>query len=365
MSEFYLIFIWLGLATFIVARTKSMHREMVCGKEEIRFSLPIAFLIFLPIIIMAGLRGNYFDTPAYVNKFLKMPDTLAGLISYMSTVSDDKGFELFSGVLKVVFGGNEIIYLFIIALIQGVCIFTVFRKYSPDYLMSVFLFVASTDYISWMYNGIRQFLAVTIIFATTGLMLKKKYVPLIMVLLLAATIHMSALLMIPFVLVAQGKPWNRRTMSFIFATLIAVLLVDSFTGFLDTALADTQYNNVVGHWQAIEDEGTSFLRVAVYSVPALLSLLRRKKFERKNDPVLNLCINMSIISMGLYVLSMFTSGIYIGRLPIYCSLYGYILLPWEIKEIFEPRSARLVSICMVVAYLLFYYYQVHMAWGIA
>ena len=66
---------------------------------------------------------------------------------------------------------------------------------------------------------------------------------------------------------------------------------------------------------------------------------------------------MSIASAGLYVISMFTSGIFIGRLPIYFSLYNYILLPWEINRIFTKQSARIIYIIMVIAYLGFYLYS--------
>ena len=72
---------------------------------------------------------------------------------------------------------------------------------------------------------------------------------------------------------------------------------------------------------------------------------------------------MYIISMGLYLVSMVTSGIFIGRLPIYCSLYGYILLPWEIEHLIKPRSRGMVYIGMIGAYLLFYYYQMHITYG--
>ena len=68
---------------------------------------------------------------------------------------------------------------------------------------------------------------------------------------------------------------------------------------------------------------------------------------------------MSIVSVGFYIVSMFTSGIFIGRLPIYFSLYSYILLPWEIDHMFTKRSARLIYVVMVVGHLGFYLYSVN------
>ena len=73
---------------------------------------------------------------------------------------------------------------------------------------------------------------------------------------------------------------------------------------------------------------------------------------------------MSIISTGLYIISMFTSGIFIGRLPIYFSLYNYILLPWEIENLFTQRSKKIIYIGLIACYIVFYYYQMHIIWQI-
>ena len=72
---------------------------------------------------------------------------------------------------------------------------------------------------------------------------------------------------------------------------------------------------------------------------------------------------MSIVSTALYLVSVGTSGIFIGRLPIYASLYGYILLPYLIDNMFSKETANMIKMAMVVAYLGFYYYQMHLAWA--
>ena len=108
-------------------------------------------------------------------------------------------------------------------------------------------------------------------------------------------------------------------------------------------------------WQ---DDGTNVLRVCVYSIPALLSLVGLKYVRRQGGAIINVCANMSIAAAGFYLISRFTSGIFIGRLPIYFSLYSYILLPWEIKNIFNEKSARLISVIMIGAYMMFYFYSI-------
>ena len=127
-------------------------------------------------------------------------------------------------------------------------------------------------------------------------------------------------------------------------------------GIMDEALENTQYSNMVTDYTAMKDDGTNPIRVLVYCVPTILAFIGRKKIWESESRLFNLSVNMSIISSGLYILSIFTSGIFLGRLPIYCSLYNYILLPWEIQNIFNDKDSRLVFPISVLAYLAFYYY---------
>lgn len=361
MSEHIFFLIWIGALALVTSSGSFKKNELVCGQVEQRFGLGFALLVFIPIVWNAGHRGWFADTSMYIKRFMDMPSSLESIPAYLETAAKDKGFYAVSIVIKSLITTDYEVYLTIFAAFQAIALACIFRKYSCNYLLSVFLFIASTDCISWMYNGLRQFLAVTLIFMATPLMLKKKYVPLLGVILLASTLHQSALLMIPFVVIAQGKAWNKRTLAFIAAAILAFTFVGQFTSFLDDALVNTQYTNVVT--ESVGDDGTNPLRVAVYCVPALLSFVGRKKIQNYNNKLINFCTNMSIISAGLYLVSMVAGGIFFGRLPIYVSLYGYILLPWEIDNIFTKDSRDMVLGGTILCYLAFYYVQMHLTWG--
>lgn len=321
MSEYILIFGWLGLMAILVQNRGAYKEEYILGEYDYRLKFWVALLIFAPVIVWAGFRDTSIaDTGAYVIIYEQIPKSISGLIAYLPEINKDKGFTVLSGIIKIIFGDATEKYFLILSIIQGICLVSVYRKYSTRYLISIFLFMASTDYMSWMFNGIRQFTAVTIIFAATGLMLKKKYIPTIVVILFASTIYGSALLMIPFVFIAQGKAWNKKTLLFIIGVVAIIAFAGKFTPFLDTLLSDTQYKNVVSDWKEFGDNGTNAVRVLVYSIPTILAFLGRHWIRQENDPVINFCTNMSIASAGFFVISMFTSGIFIGRLPIYFSL---------------------------------------------
>ena len=290
----------------------------VNGYRERRYGKLAAVVMVLPIIYWAGTRGDVADTAAYRQGFLSVSSSLASIPQTIIGDGQDKGFTVLNIFLKAFIGERDVLYFTIIAALCMLCVTFAYQKYSYSFGLSIFLFVISTDAYQWLFNGMRQFIPAAILFAGMGLILKRKYIPLLLIILIVSTVHLSALLMIPCIFIVQGKPWNKKTMMFLVAVVVIILFVDRFTDVLETFLANTQYDDVTEQFQY--DDGTNLLRVLVYSVPPVVALIGRKQIEKVDSPIINLSINMSIISMGIYIVSMFTSGIYIGRLPIYFSL---------------------------------------------
>lgn len=363
-TSYWLQFIWVFLGGAILAFFIPKREEIVLGERELRWKPVAALLLIVPYIFWTGFRGGRVgDTGLYMGLFRKAPSSLAALPEYVATVTKDKGYSVFTVIIKSIIGDHYVIFFLIIAAFQIIVLALIYRKYSEDYWFSIFLFIASTDYISWMHNGMRQFIAVTIVLAATPLILNRKYIWALILIFLAATFHLSALLMIPIFIVVQGRAWNWKTWVLLIATLIVILTVDRFTGFLDSILSDTQYSVVVSDWEEWNDNGTNPLRVLVYSVPMILSIIGIRYVREEGNALINMCVGMSVSTTALYLVSMVTSGIFIGRLPIYMSLYSTgILLPWMINHMFSDQSRRLVKILAVILFSVFYYYQMHVTW---
>ena len=324
-------------------------------------SWPTAFIVTLPLLYIVATRGWVADTILYRYNYInKVPSSIDELSWYMSTQGKDKAFYFVTALIKIFITTNPDIYFGIIAGFQIIALVFLFKKYSIDFSISFYLFIASTDYFSWMFNGIRQFTAVCIIILATPFFIKKKYLQSILIIVIASMFHKSALLMIPLIFIANGKAWNKKTIIFILLSVLAIIFVDQFTTLLQEGLEETQYRNVVSDYTNGGDNGTNPIRVLVYSVPAIISFIYRNKIRKKDDTVINFCTNMSIITSGIYLVSMVTSGIFIGRLPIYTSLYSYILLPWETEELFDNN--KFIYLGMILAYAVFYYFQMHVVW---
>ena len=224
-------------------------------------------------------------------------------------------------------------------------------------MVSAYLFVASGCNIAWMMNGLRQFLAVAIVFAGTGFIIRKKLIPAIVLILIAATVHMSALIMLPVVFIVQGKAWNKKTLLYIFAAVIAMFVFSRRVDLMDALLEGTEYEGSIETWQSLGDTGVHPIRVAVNAVPVILAFYARRAISRKNDSMLNICVNMAIINVGIYLIAMVTSGIMIGRLPIYVTLYTYILLPYLVYSVDWGGYNMLIRGGLIVGYFLYYLMQ--------
>lgn len=357
------ILIWIAVVTAAVSLTNARRVVLQYGKREYRYPKAAAWAMAIPIIIWAGTRGYVADTSLYRIGFQNAADSIFAIPGYLSAQPQDPGYGVFQIALKSVIGNHDVVYFTIIAAICALCVILTYQKYSCSLPLSVFLFVASSDCYQWLFNGMRQFIPAAVLFAAMGFLLKKRYAAFVILTLIGATFHLSALLLIPAAFLVQGKAWNRKTLLFFAAIAVSILFLEQFTDLLERALSNTQYDDVVS--QFARDDGTNILRVLVYAVPVLLSLVGKRQIDRYDSPIINLCVNMSILSLGIYILSMFTSGIYVGRIPVFFSLYNYILLPWEIEALFDRRSANLIRILMICFYMAFCYYQMTISWGVS
>ena len=204
MSVYYFILIWV-IFWAVISNITSRKIQLENGLYEERSNLLSAVILFLPIIIFAGLRSSVADTSVYISSFNDYPNNLA---SAMDLIMEDgnraPGFMFLSILLKQYISQDYHVWLFIIAAISGICVMYPIYKYSCNYGISMFLFIASCQY-TWLFNGIRQFLVASIMFSCTGLLLRKKIIPYMIIVLIMLTIHQSALIFIPIYFIFKLK----------------------------------------------------------------------------------------------------------------------------------------------------------------
>ena len=334
------------LALFYILHDISQRKNV--SKNCTKPDKYIAFIIFAYIIFWVGMRNRFVDTAAYIRSFNGADWSDISKLDF--SFNSGWGFRLLEIVFKEYISADKQVWLMFLAIVSGACVGITFYKYSKNYFYSVFLFLATTNF-AWMMNGIRQFLAVTILFAGTPLIEKNKWFKYIILTLICSSIHGTALMMILIFFFVRSKPWKSNTLLLFTGVLFVLFFTSSFTNLLESAFEETKYENI-GE-QFLGDDGVNPIRVLVYSVTTILAFMARKILPQ-DDVKINIFVNMSLVTTGLYLIAMVTSGILLGRLPIYTQLYQYILLPYVIDKLFADRTKILIYIASIILFLLYF-----------
>ena len=375
---FWIMLIWIMGVAYFFQPTMCVKTLAGDGEYEYRASFWFSFLIFsLPVFFIA-MRSGFIDTGSYIKEFESIPADTSMFSVQLSRNDRSYLFHALQILFKAYVSDNAQNWIAAVAILQAVLVMRTLRKYSCDMGMSVFLFMASGLVASWMCNGIRQFITVAVIFACTQWLLDKKwwfYLPVVLLMmgLLPITsklglpqppwylcgIHQATLIMLFACFFIQGKAFNIRVY-ILAAAFVVLVLTGGLDSLLETSVEDTAYAREIEYVQA--DTGTNLLRVAMESFPCLLAFIAKRRIEEEGAPqIIQLCINASIVTTVLYVASAFTSGIFVGRLPIYTEMYSLILLPWLIRHPLKQYKQEL-TIGLVVGYLAFFFYQVSITW---
>lgn len=327
-------------------------------KQGIQNKIPwmYAIIVFGYFIFWIGIRNGVGDTTAYMYMFDSVSPDFNTAWSEIDWEGKGPGFEILSVIFKCFISQDPQWWIMTIAIISGVCILIVLHNYSIDYFYSCFLFISMITFV-WMMNGIRQFIAVSILFLCCNWIVKGKFIKFIIAVLLMCTIHTTAILMIPLFFIARIKPWSGKIYAFIAAMILLCIFSEPFFNGLDSVLSDTAYSGSTA--QFADDDGVNPIRVVFYAVIPTMVFLRRDRFVPYYEkfPILPICINMSLITAALYLVGMFTSGLLIGRFPIYSEVYNLILIPFVFKIAFDKEEQQIAKPVYTIILFAFFYLQ--------
>lgn len=342
-SDIWLL-LWIGLVALVAYSAKLKRKETVLGQETERYSLLFASIVFLPVFLFVSVGEIRGDIGAYLDGFDKLSPSLNQVFQNWWT-DKGPGFTLIEVIIKQIFGNNRDAFRIVFALMQSIPLVLIYRKYSEDYVFSIFLFIAMGNYNGWMMNGLRQFLAACIIFAATPLLIKKKIVPTLLIVFLAMTIHSSAMMMLPIAIVVWFEPWKKGILISFIVFVVALFVFVNTTDMLSEEILKN-------------DDGANPIRIVISAIPVVIAFIGRKKIAAANNPLINICVNMSVFTMLMYFVATFTNGIGTGRLPIYTGVFNLILIPYLAKNVFDEKISKNIKLFFVLFYTAYFFYSV-------
>ena len=335
------LLLWIAIMGVISSGTHIEVKENVLGNEVERYNLVFALIVFAPIFLLASVGEVRYDVWQYLVNFDNASDNIHYIFDNWSNFQDGQGFYAIEALIKQIFGNNRDAFRIIVALMQSIPVVFVLRKYSENYIFSIFLFITYGFYHACMMNALRQFIAVSLVFAALPLLLKRKYVPLFVIVLIAITIHKSAIIMIPFLLVSNLSFFSKKTWFLVISISIVVYIyVDRYAQFAEEIIS--------------VDDGSNPLRILFSAIPIILIFIRKEKIIDNNNKLINICMNMSLITVLLFFVATFTSGVYVGRLPFYTNMYNMILLPYLVKTLFNSNEQKIITLLLLLVFIVYF-----------
>ena len=313
-----------------------------------RHRLILCTLIILILLAgFAGLRTHCNDTRAYCHAYELITDSTWENAN--KSIGANPLFNWINSRLKLDGVSTQNFLMFWAFLTVG-CYIIFVQRYSVNYPLTIFLLFTTGCY-TFVFAGIKQAAAVGVAVIAVMFALKKKWIPFVLLVLVAAFIHPYALmyLLVPF---AQFKPWSKKTYIMLAVFIAAGLLLRPLIG---TVINIT---TLLGEEYTVEEfsqEGVNIFRVLVCNVPLVLSFLYRKKLFQDSTKSENLMVNLTMLNGAIMFVGLFGTANYFARLANYFLIFQSLSLPWLLKKI-GGKDGRTLTIFMILGYLAYFYY---------
>lgn len=289
-----------------------------------------AFLIFSFIILgtMSFFRGD-FSTDYNTYKYMFERASNQSLETIFQNT--EWGFYLLLKILSLI-TDNFQVAIGIVGIITLLLYYVVIKKFSWDYYISVIIFLVYDNYLI-SYNLVRNILAVAICLYAIKYIAKNKIVPFCVLIILASTIHKSAIIFLPmyFILKIDFK----KKKNIMMALLIFVLVTLSFASRQFLLIIQSLFGYEYNLTSYGTDGGSlgSFFKTALLFLFIIINIRLLDYRESKQRILINGCffnLLLQFVSINLFM---------VQRVGFYFSGCYIILLPFLVKNMNIKRKA--------------------------
>lgn len=334
-----------------------LYFEQYEGKYLYKGPLTPWLLVFGYLALLAGMRSGMNDTSVYIASFNNTEASWETLRLAFGQDIKYAGTTVLTVLFKMFISDNYHTWFLTWAIVESCLLVNVLRREAVSFLDACFFFFASTLYYNY-FSMMRQWMAVAISFWGCRYLRDDKMIKYFVTCLIAALFHTSAVVMIPVFFLVRGRPWDQKQNIFIALFAIAMLFLNPLLATLETIAEGSAYDYAISTMG--NGSGSSIIRAFIAAVPVYFAYTERENIE---DPMINVCVNVSLVNLLLNFLASFTSGLYVIRLATYMSVYNTILFPYLLNRTSWNKSS--VKAAFYTLYLALYIYQNnHMgSWG--
>lgn len=286
--------------------------------------------------------GN--DYQMYLEGFIKMGIDGFSTVRYLDW---EIGFNIFTKVVAF-FTRDERIYFAISALICLIPPAWFILKNSSNVFISTLIYINLSFFYCTM-NFLRQGIAIAIMLLSWQFLVKRKFVPFLLVILLASTFHVAVLIILPMYFLVNMKIEIKTILLYCYGWLCFFISSDGFIKLI-TELFYPEYQNSV-----FINEGLSIVHciIPLLLVVAVLLLARQSDITRVNRYLANM-----LLIATFFMIAMSKHAIF-ERLSYYPYIFVLLLIPNLFELVKQWFDKRIYVITIISAMLIFFIYNIY------
>lgn len=193
----------------------------------VRYRKVFLLVLCLVLCLFAGLRDPDFwpDTDRYLQAYENMTNIFEFNPSNEGVVEiySEKGFHFISSIVKT-FSDSNVVYLLSLSLLTFYFFYKFLRGYCIYPLIGFFIYL-SRFFLSRNMMQIRAALAFLVVLCFTNLVTERKFRRFLLIVLLASSIHHSALLFIPAYFVCRMNLSRKQILNIVLIVLLFTILI--------------------------------------------------------------------------------------------------------------------------------------------
>lgn len=312
------------------------------SKPASKVTCALLILAVIPLVFTAGFR---YEIGTDFNAYYKANEIFGGNVWEKIKKLNEPGIPILIEVTNL-FSTDNGAYIFVFSFFTIVPTAYVLLRRSSNYSVILMLYVFCGCWHG-LFNGVRQYLAATVVIVGHRYILDKKFVKYAICVFIAYLFHKSAIIMIVPYFVMRGKINYRN----IILLTIGTLIISANYETIFSLISDAKGRDVV--MNTYSTASVNVLRVLANAAPAILAVAL---YIKKNpDPEQTFYINGLIVNAAAMIAA--SNSTYLARISIYTGLFIPAGLP-KLIRLEDKKMEKLLWVIIIALFAAFWYYEV-------
>lgn len=344
MTPYFLTIILMVIFSAAAQTTRRVDtgNRLLESKPASKVTSALLIAAVIPLVFTAGFR---YEIGTDFNAYYKADEVFGGNVWEKIKTLNEPGISILVAIVNL-FTRDRAAYIFTFSLLTIVPTTYILLRRSSNYTVILLLYVFCGCWHG-SFNGVRQYLAATVLMLGYRYIQEKKFFKYAITVLIAYCFHSSAIVMLVLYFIMRSKINYRN----IFLLALGTLLVSSNYEAIFSFIGVLKDKDVVMDTYATASVNT--LRVLANCAPAILAVAL---YIKKNpDPEQTFYINGLIVNAAAMIAA--SNSTYLARISIYTTLFIPAGLP-KLIRLEDKKMEKLLWGIIIILFAIFWYYEV-------